>query len=262
VGFYSRHILPRLIDRGCGTKPVRKQRKKVVPLAAGRVLEVGIGTGLNLSFYDPAKVDCVIGLDPAREMLLIAQSRDKDVPFHVDYVAPEGSEIPLDDGSVDTVLITYTLCTILESVPALDGMRRVLKPGGRLIFCEHGKGAGCGCGALAKSPDAPLAHYCRWLLLRPRHSGADHARRLPSRQGRDHVPAQDPRLCRLQLLGCGRTEQSLARLADRRNVLAWWAAGEDFGEIDGACREVRSGKLVLVGARCLRMCRGGDEHGD
>ena len=155
MGFYSRHILPRLIDRGCGTKPVRKQRKKVVPLAAGRVLEVGIGTGLNLSFYDPAKVDCVIGLDPAREMLLIAQSRDKDVPFHVDYVAPEGSEIPLDDGSVDTVLITYTLCTILESVPALDGMRRVLKPGGRLIFCEHGKGAGCGCGALAKSPDAP-----------------------------------------------------------------------------------------------------------
>ena len=139
MGFYSRHILPRLIDRGCGTKPVRKQREKVVPLAAGRVLEIGIGTGLNLPFYDPAKVDCVIGLDPAREMLLIAQSRDKDVPFRVDYVAPEGSEIPLDDGSVDTVLITYTLCTIPEPVPTLDGMRRVLKPGGRLIFCEHGK---------------------------------------------------------------------------------------------------------------------------
>ncbi len=144
MGFYSRHILPRFLDMACGAKPIAKQREKVVPLAEGRVLEIGIGSGLNLPFYDPDKVERVFGLDPAPEMLRIAQKRDGKVPFPVEYVALEGGAVPLDDASIDTVLITYTLCTIPEPVPALDGLRRVIKPGGRLIFCEHGKAPDAG----------------------------------------------------------------------------------------------------------------------
>ncbi len=139
MGFYDRHVLPRLLDWSCGAKPVRRQRQKVVPLARGRVLEVGIGTGLNLPFYDAAKVERVIGLDPAEAMLGRARRTAEGMPFPVEFLALEGERIPLDAGSVDTVLITYTLCTIPHPVVALEGMRRVLRPAGRLIFCEHGK---------------------------------------------------------------------------------------------------------------------------
>jgi ubiquinone/menaquinone biosynthesis C-methylase UbiE len=144
VGFYSRHILPHFLDMACGAKPISRQRQKVVPLAEGRVLEIGIGSGLNLPFYDPAKVERVFGLDPAEEMLRIAQKRDGAVPFPVEYLALEEGTIPLEAASIDTVLITYTLCTIPEPVPALDGLRPLLKPGGRLIFCEHGKAPDAG----------------------------------------------------------------------------------------------------------------------
>jgi len=139
MGFYDRHILPRVLNWSCGAKPVRKQREKVVPLAEGRVLEIGIGTGLNLPFYDPAKIERVIGLDPAEQMLSQAKIRSDALPFTVEYLALEGENIPLEADSVDTVLMTYTLCTIADGIAALQGMRRVLKPGGRLIFCEHGK---------------------------------------------------------------------------------------------------------------------------
>ncbi len=139
MGFYDRHILPRVLNWSCGTKPVRRQRQKVVPLAEGRVLEIGIGSGLNLPYYDPAKVERVIGLDPAEEMLTYARRKSEHLPFTVEYLALEGERIPLERQSVDTVLVTYTLCTIPDAIAALEGMRQVLKPGGRLIFCEHGK---------------------------------------------------------------------------------------------------------------------------
>lgn len=139
MGFYERYILPWVIDCACGTKPVQRQRTKVVPLAEGRVLEIGIGSGRNLPFYDPAKVERVIGLDPAEGMLARARSRSRALPIPVEYLALEGERIPLERESVDTVLVTYTLCTIPDAVAALEGMRRVLKPAGRLIFCEHGK---------------------------------------------------------------------------------------------------------------------------
>ena len=139
MGFYDRYILPRVLDLACGTKPVRRQRQKVVPLAEGRVLEIGIGSGLNLPFYDAAKIETVIGLDPAEEMLSMARRRSADLPFAVEYLALEGERIPLEAESVDTVLVTYTLCTIPDPVAALEGMRRVLKASGRLIFCEHGR---------------------------------------------------------------------------------------------------------------------------
>ena len=139
MGFYAKHILPRLLDWSCGAEQVQRQRQKVVPLAEGRVLEVGIGSGLNLPYYDPEKVARVIGLDPAEEMLAYAKRRSDALPFAVDYLALEGDSIPLEKQSVDTVLVTYTLCTIPDAVAALEGVRRVLKPGGRLLFCEHGK---------------------------------------------------------------------------------------------------------------------------
>ena len=139
MGFYARHVLPRLLNLSCGTKVVERQRRKVVPLAEGRVLEVGIGSGLNLPFYDPAKVERVFGLDPAEEMLAYARRKAEAVAFPVEFLALEGERIPLEPESVDTVLVTYTLCTIPDAVAALEGMARVLKPGGRLIFCEHGR---------------------------------------------------------------------------------------------------------------------------
>jgi ubiquinone/menaquinone biosynthesis C-methylase UbiE len=139
MGFYDRHILPKVLNWSCGTKPVRRQRQKVVPLAEGRVLEVGIGSGLNLPYYDPTKVERVIGLDPAEEMLTYARRKSGHLPFTVEYLALEGERIPLERQSVDTVLVTYTLCTIPDAIAALEGMCQVLKPGGRLIFCEHGR---------------------------------------------------------------------------------------------------------------------------
>jgi len=115
-----------------------KQRSKVVPQASGTVLEIGIGTGLNLPLYDPDKVEKVIGVDPSERSWRLAGKRAADVGFEVEFVGLPGEQLPLDDDCVDTVLVTYSLCTIPDPVTALEGMARVLKPGGKLVFCEHG----------------------------------------------------------------------------------------------------------------------------
>ena len=139
MGFYDKHILPRFINCSCGSSPFMKQREKVIPGAKGVVLEIGIGTGLNLPYYDAANIDRVIGLDPSEESWHLAADRIAAADFDVDFIGlPEG-EIPLEDGSVDTIVVTYALCTIPDPVAALQGMRRVLRPTGQLIFCEHGK---------------------------------------------------------------------------------------------------------------------------
>ena len=139
MGFYDRHILPRMINCACGAKPITRQREKVVPLASGTVLEIGIGTGLNLKHYDGGRVDKVIGLDPSEESWKIARQRHTELPFELDFVGLPGEEIPLEDRSVDTVMVTYSLCTIPDPEAALAGMRRVLREDGTLIFCEHGE---------------------------------------------------------------------------------------------------------------------------
>ena len=139
MGFYDRFILPPLLEAAMSAKPIRYQRRKVVPLAEGRVLEIGIGAGHNLPFYDPAKVTHLWGLEPAPAMRTRALKRAGDLKFPLEFLDLKAEDIPLDDKSVDTVLVTYTLCTIPEVGRALKGMRRVLKPGGRLIFCEHGE---------------------------------------------------------------------------------------------------------------------------
>ena len=144
MGFYDKHVLPRFINCACGTKPIMKQREKVVPQATGTVLEIGIGTGLNLPYYDASKVERLIGLDPSEASWKLAGERAAHLDFDVEFIGLPGEEIPLDDGSVDTVLVTFALCTIPDPVAALHGMARVLRPGGSLIFCEHGKAPDAG----------------------------------------------------------------------------------------------------------------------
>jgi ubiquinone/menaquinone biosynthesis C-methylase UbiE len=138
MGFYENHIVPRLIDAGCSTKPIRKQREKVVPHAEGRILEVGMGSAINIPFYDVSKVEMVWGLEPSEGMRRKAAPRIANAPFPIEWLGLPGEEIPLDDDSADTVLLTFTLCTIPDFRKALGQMRRVLKPGGRLLFAEHG----------------------------------------------------------------------------------------------------------------------------
>jgi ubiquinone/menaquinone biosynthesis C-methylase UbiE len=110
------------------------------------VLEIGIGTGLNLPYYNADNVDRLIGLDPSEQSWVLAGERAAHLDFDVEFIGLPGEEIPLEDDSVDTVLVTYALCTISEPVTALQGMGRVLRPGGSLIFCEHGKAPDTGIG--------------------------------------------------------------------------------------------------------------------
>jgi ubiquinone/menaquinone biosynthesis C-methylase UbiE len=139
MSFYVDKVVPHIINCACGTKPILKQREKVVPLASGRVLEIGIGTGINLDYYDASKVEKVIGLDPSEASWKLAGERTANLPFEVEFIGLPSEQIPLEDNSIDTVLVTYSLCTIPDPATALVGMRRVLKPTGKLIFCEHGQ---------------------------------------------------------------------------------------------------------------------------
>jgi len=138
MAWYREHCLPHIIHYACGLKVVQAQRQQVVPAAEGRVLEIGMGSGLNIPFYDPEKIDFVWGLEPSRGMRRKARENLCRAPFEVRWLDLPGEEIPLDDHSADTVLLTYTLCTIPDWRAALEQMRCVLKPGGKLIFCEHG----------------------------------------------------------------------------------------------------------------------------
>jgi ubiquinone/menaquinone biosynthesis C-methylase UbiE len=138
MGVYSKYVLPKLVHLTCSMKPNMRQRAKVVPAARGRVLEIGIGSGLNFPYYDSDRVTKFWGLDPAPEMLRLAERAARSLAFDVDFLELPADEIPLEDCSVDTVMVTYTLCTIPETEPALREMARVLKPSGQLIFCEHG----------------------------------------------------------------------------------------------------------------------------
>ena len=138
MGLYDKYVFPKVLNCTCGSKPINYQRKKVVPLAKGLVLDVGIGSGLNIPFYDMTKIDKVIGLDPSVELNSLAIDVAEENNVDVDFMLCGAEDIPLPDNHVDTVLITYTMCTIPEVMEANKEMLRVLKPEGRLIFCEHG----------------------------------------------------------------------------------------------------------------------------
>lgn len=139
MGWYEERVLPRFINLACSTKPTRKQREKIVPLARGDVLEVGIGSGLNLPYYEQDKIRKIWGLEPSEGMRRLAEKKLVDSTLDLEFIDLPGEEIPLEDNSVDTVVVTYTLCTIPDAGKALEGMRRVLKKDGCLLFTEHGQ---------------------------------------------------------------------------------------------------------------------------
>jgi SAM-dependent methyltransferase len=138
MGLYERFLLPKVVNFACSMKPNMRQRAKVVPLASGSVLEVGFGSGLNLPFYDRSKVQRVWALDPSAGMWAIAEERVRGAGFPVEFLKAEAEQIPLANERADTVLVTYTLCTLPDVRRALGEMARVLKRGGELVFCEHG----------------------------------------------------------------------------------------------------------------------------
>lgn len=148
MGFYERKILPTMLDLACGTKPIRKQREKVIPHAQGTVVEIGIGSGLNLPFYQADRVDRLVGIDPDDAIWAKAADRVAKCDFPVERLGLSGESLPLADQFADCVVVTYSLCTIPDPVAALREMGRVLKPGGEILFTEHGK-----------APDASVARW-------------------------------------------------------------------------------------------------------
>lgn len=171
MGLYDRHILPHLIDFACGMGAVMKARSQIVPLAHGRVLEIGIGSGLNLGFYDAQRVEVVVGVDPSAEMQALARERAARCQVPVEMIALELGQIQAADASFDDIVCTFTLCTIPDAIAALGEMRRVLKPGGRLLFCEHGL-----------APDLPVVRWQKRLtpLWKPLAGGCHLDRDIPA----------------------------------------------------------------------------------
>ena len=136
MGLYAKYLLPKLIDVACGQPPMTELRAEYVPRAEGDVLEIGIGSGHNLSHY--RGVSTVTGLDPAPELTTLARRRAAGIDAEVHILQASGEEIPADDGQFDSIVCTWTLCSIPDVSQALREMWRVLKPGGRFYFIEHG----------------------------------------------------------------------------------------------------------------------------
>ena len=138
MGLYERFVLPRLIDLSCRCKLATERRATLVPRASGAVLEVGVGSGLNLRFYAGAAVRGLVAVDPSEALLSMARKKTGGLAFPVDLRRESAEALSLGDRSIDTIVMTFTLCSIAEPARALREMRRVLKPGGRLLFVEHG----------------------------------------------------------------------------------------------------------------------------
>jgi ubiquinone/menaquinone biosynthesis C-methylase UbiE len=137
MGFYTGYILPRLINLAMRNKELRPFRERVIGAAEGRVLEIGVGSGMNLPFYRPP-VREVLALEPAPRLMTMAKSASRATSIPVKFLEASAEAIPLDEHSVDTIVTTWTLCSIPQAATALADMRRVLRPGGKLLFAEHG----------------------------------------------------------------------------------------------------------------------------
>jgi ubiquinone/menaquinone biosynthesis C-methylase UbiE len=151
MGFYNGIVLPRLLDQAMRKEELVAYRQRVVTAASGRVLEVGIGSGLNLPFYGP-NVSEIIGLEPSTALIRMAERRARADGRTVSLLPGSAEAIPLDAGSVDTVVTTWTMCSILHPEIALAEVRRVLRPGGNLLFVEHGR-----------APDPWVVRFQDWL---------------------------------------------------------------------------------------------------
>lgn len=137
--FWEKHAVPRLIKFACSQPAVMKDRSKIIPKARGDVLELGCGGGINLQFYDRSKVDKLTGLDPSAELLDYTRKEAKALGFNMDILDGVGEAMPFADDSFDTLLTTFTLCSVQDGKQVLKEMRRVLKPGGKILFLEHGR---------------------------------------------------------------------------------------------------------------------------
>jgi ubiquinone/menaquinone biosynthesis C-methylase UbiE len=150
MGFYNDVILPRICDLAMRNKQLRPYRERVIGAAEGRVIEIGVGSGLNLPFYRPPAKE-VLALEPSAKLIAMArQARDPAMP--VNFIEASAEAIPLNDYSVDTVVTTWTLCSIPDAAMALTEMRRVLRPTGKLLFVEHGM-----------APDQNVRRWQDWL---------------------------------------------------------------------------------------------------
>ena len=138
MGWYRDRLLPKIIDRACGTAEIAQWRRRAIDGIAGTVVEPGFGSGLNLPLL-PTEVEKVYAVDPALRGRDLAADRLAASPIDVEFVGLDGQDLPLPDDSCDAALLTFTLCTIPEPDAALGELRRVLKPGGTLHFLEHGK---------------------------------------------------------------------------------------------------------------------------
>ena len=136
---YEKYVLPKLLDACCSTKPVSYQRAKIVPNASGNILEIGIGSGLNLPYYSKSNITKLYGLDPSEELCEMANKNASKHSMDVEMLISGAEEIELPSKTIDTVLITYTLCSIPSPNDALKEIKRVMKDDAKIIFCEHGK---------------------------------------------------------------------------------------------------------------------------
>src|SRR5262245_48945116 len=139
MAFYTNHVYPHLVSLLGNPAPFRKVRAKILALAEGRVLEIGVGSGVNFVHYPPQKVSKVYALEPNPGMIRLAEREGRRTKLEIEFLDLPGERIPLEDGAVDTVVSTFTLCTIPDIMEAIRGVRRVLRPGGKLIFFEHGR---------------------------------------------------------------------------------------------------------------------------
>ncbi|MEJ6590568.1 MAG: class I SAM-dependent methyltransferase [SAR86 cluster bacterium] len=167
MGFYDKYLLPKLLNLAMKAPEMTRLRRELVPLATGRVLEIGVGSGLNLPFY--AQQVHVTGVDPSLELQAYAREIAQDAKLAVEFLAVSAEAIPLADNIFDTAVITWSLCTIPDPDAALREVRRLLKPAGKLIFIEHGE-----------SPEANIATWQRrinptWNKL----AGGCHLNRRP-----------------------------------------------------------------------------------
>ena len=138
MGIWATRILPGLIEKACRSRTILGERRRWIPRAHGEVLELGVGSGLNLAFYDPARVARVTGVDPSAPLLSRAGPRVAQAPVPVELVEASAEQLPFDPGSFDSAIVTYSLCSMDEPARALAEVRRVLRPGGELVFIEHG----------------------------------------------------------------------------------------------------------------------------
>src|SRR5262245_2964362 len=139
MSFYKEHVYPYLVDKLGNPLPIQDIRQQIIPLAQGNVLEIGAGSGANFIHYDVTRVDKLYALEPNVRMIRLARKQAQRTKLNVEYLDLPGEHIPLEDKTVDTVVSTFTLCTIPGIAEAIQGIARILKPSGKLIFFELGE---------------------------------------------------------------------------------------------------------------------------